>query len=158
MSKSGKAINNHLSLFFFVWNLPSMFNNVIFEVGLISNGFSIVRKQFLTPDDLSINPLLVGEILSSIQGLTRSKTASIPNVLEMEEFIIILEQLECGPNGNIFLLYAICQASTEEIRNTLSKLAAELISFDNILVYWNVDSESLRNLYPLFEEAFLSYT
>ncbi|MHA1978503.1 MAG: hypothetical protein ACW98I_16485 [Candidatus Hodarchaeales archaeon] len=134
-----------------------MFKNVIFEVGLTTEGFSIIRKQFLKPEDLSINPILVGEILSSIHGLNPSKTVSVPNVLEIQEFIIIVEQFECGFNGDYFLLYAICQASTEEIRTTLSKLAAELITFDNILLNWNVDTESLRNLYPLFEEAFLNH-
>ncbi len=135
-----------------------MFPNAIFEVGLITEGFSIIRKQFMNPDDLSINPLLVGEILSSIQGLNPSKVVTVPKVLEIEEFIIILEQFTCNNNGTIFLLYAICQASTEEIRETLSKLAKELITFDNILLNWNVDSESLRNLHPLFDEAFLNYT
>ncbi len=133
-----------------------MFKNVIFEVGLTTEGFSIVRKQFMKPDDLSINPALVGEILSTIQGLP-SQLVKIPNVLEMEGFLIILEQFKCGKKETIFLLYAICQASTEEIRNTISNLATELKTFDNILLNWNVDTESLRNLYPLFEEACLPF-
>jgi hypothetical protein len=112
----------------------------------------------MNPDDLSINPLLVGEILSSIQGLNPSRVVKVPKVLEIEEFIIILEQFTCNNDGTFFLLYAICQASTEEIRETLSRLANELITFDNILLNWNVDSESLRNLYPLFDEAFLNFT
>jgi hypothetical protein len=134
-----------------------MFTNAIFEVGLISEGFSIVRKQFLNPDDLSINPLLVGGILSSIQGLLPSKLDSIPNVLEIEQFIIMLKPFECGKEPTIFLIYAICQASSGELRDTLSSLATELIMFDNLLLNWNVDTESLRNLYPIFEEAFFSY-
>jgi hypothetical protein len=132
-----------------------MFINVIFEVGLITEGFSIIRKQFMNPDDLSLNPILVGEILSSIQGLIPSNGSPIPKVLEIEQFIVLLQSFVCGKNSTEFLLYAICQASTQMLHTTLSSLVKDLKSFDSILLNWNVDSEGLRNLYPLFEEAFL---
>ena len=134
-----------------------MFINAIFEVGLISEGFSIIRKQFMNPDDLSINPLLVGEILSSIQGLIHSDISKIPKVLEIEQFIILLNTFTCGKEGTLFIIYAICQASSGDLHETLSTLATELKLFNNLLLNWNVDTESLRNLYPIFEEAFLPY-
>ncbi len=134
-----------------------MFTNVIFEAGLITEGFSILRKQFMNPDDLSVNPILVGEILSSIQGLIPSASDRIPNVLEIEQFIILLRSFECGSNNTKFLLYTICRASTQKLHETLSGLATDLQLFDNILLNWNVDTESLRNLYPIFEEAFLPF-
>ena len=134
-----------------------MFTNVIFEVGLITEGFPILRKQFMNPDDLSVNYLLVGEILSSLQGLIPSDNSPIPSVLEIEQFIVLIQSFAIGSNNTRFLLYAICRGSTPKLHRILSRLTRDIQSFDNILINWNVDTESLRNLYPIFEEAFLPY-
>ncbi|MFX1518203.1 MAG: hypothetical protein ACFFC6_18045 [Promethearchaeota archaeon] len=73
----------------------------------------------------------------------------------MEGFTISLYRFECGREEKIFLLYAISKASTEFIRKTLVSLATELKTFDTILLHWNIDTESLRNLLPIFDELFL---
>ena len=123
---------------------------------IIGPRLGMLMMSFVPPISVVLAYFFLDEILSTIQGLP-SQLVKIPNVLEMEGFLIILKQFRCGKKEIIFLLYAICQASTEEIRNTISNLATELKTFDNILLNWNVDTESLRNLYPLFEEAFLLF-
>jgi len=39
----------------------------------------------------------------------------------------------------------------------LVKLAEELKTYETILLNWNIDSESLENLYPIFDELFLPF-
>ena len=130
----------------------------VFEVGLLFNGLSVIRRQYLKSTDLSVSPILVGELLSVIQDFSLSTQGNIiPQVLQMEDFITCLHKFKVGMEPKSFLLYVICQASTQTIRSTLEELAKELITYDTILLNWNIDSESLENLYPIFDELFLSF-
>ena len=135
-----------------------MLQKTVFEVGLLFNGLSVVRRQFLESLDLSVSPILVGELLSVIQDFSKTTQGNIiPQVIQMEDFTTCLHKFVVDGESNNYLLYAICRASTQEIRLTLTKLASELKTYDNILTNWNVDSESMQNLYPLFDEFFLPF-
>lgn len=131
---------------------------IIFEVGLLFNGLSVIRRQFLESTDLSVSPILVGELLSVIQDFSTTTHGNIiPQVLQMEDFTTCLHKFNVNGESSSYLLYVICRVSTPDIRQTLEKLAVELKMFDNVLLNWNTDSESLLNLYPLFEEFFLPF-
>jgi hypothetical protein len=134
-----------------------MLNKIIFEVGLVNNGLSVIRRQFIDSSDLSLTPILVGELLSVIQNFSEPHHHIIPEVVQVEEFTICLHRFLVRSDTNYFLLYVICRFITKEIRETLRNLATELMSFDNILVHWNLDTESIRNIYPLFDEAFIPF-
>ncbi|UCE14749.1 MAG: hypothetical protein JSV04_06105, partial [Candidatus Heimdallarchaeota archaeon] len=129
----------------------------IFEVGLIHEGLSVIRRQYIKSADLSQNPILVGELLSAIQGFSTAAFCEIPEVIQMEGFVTTLYQFKCGGKETIYLLYAICRASTEYIRKALVNLASELKTYDTILLSWNVDTDGLSNLYPIFDEFFLPF-
>ncbi|MFX1518204.1 MAG: hypothetical protein ACFFC6_18050 [Promethearchaeota archaeon] len=47
-----------------------MTRRTVFEVGLMYDGFSVIRRQFIEPADLYQTPLLVGELLSIIQDFS----------------------------------------------------------------------------------------
>lgn len=134
-----------------------MSNRIIFEVGLINNGFSVIRRQNIESSDLSLNPILVGELLSVIQSYSMETSSEIPEICQIENFIVCLHRFECGGESKIYLLYAIRQPSTEYIRKVLENLARELKTYDTILLSWNTDTESLRNLHPIFDELFLLF-
>ncbi|MFW9905981.1 MAG: hypothetical protein ACFFFH_16785 [Candidatus Thorarchaeota archaeon] len=129
----------------------------VYEIGLIYDGFSVIRRQLIESADLYQNPILVGELLSAIQAFSITSSDEIPEVFQMEGFTISLYRFICGGEARAYLLYAIYKASTEYIRNTLMILAAELKTYDSILMNWNLDTESLRNLYPIFDELFLPF-
>jgi hypothetical protein len=135
-----------------------MIQKVIFEVGLLFNGLSVIRRQYLESTDLSISPILVGELLSIIQDFSTSTHGNIiPQVLQMEDFTTCLFKFTVDNEPKNYLLYVICQASTYNIRSTLEKLAKELKTYESILLNWNIDSESIENLYPIFDEFFLPF-
>jgi hypothetical protein len=134
-----------------------MSKRTVIEIGLMHDGFSVIRRQFIESADLYQKPILVGELLSAIQGFSTTSHSKIPEVFQVEEFTISLYQFECGGEENTYLLYAIYQASTEYIRKALVSLAIELKTYDTILLNWNIDTESLRNLFPIFDELFLLF-
>lgn len=134
-----------------------MSKKTVYEVGLMNNGLSVIRRQYIGSAELSQSPILVGELLSAIQAFSTTAYYEIPEVYQMEELITCLYQFKCGGEGNIYLLYVICRASTKDIRNVLMSLATELKTYDYILLSWNIDTESLRNLYPIFDERFLPF-
>ena len=129
----------------------------VLEVGLMHEGFSVVRRQLIESADLYQTPFLIGELLSIIQGFSTTSYNKIPEVFQMEGFTVSLHRFKCGGKENIFLLYAISLASTEYLRKTLENLAAELNTYDSILLNWNLDTESLKNLFPIFDEIFLLF-
>ena len=129
----------------------------VFEVGLMHEGFSVVRRQLIESADLNQTPFLIGELLSIIQGFSTTSYNKTPNVFQMEGFTVSLHRFKCGGKENIFLLYAISLASTKYLRKTLENLATELKTHDSILLNWNLDTESLRNLFPIFDGQFLPY-
>ncbi len=135
-----------------------MVESEVFEVGLISEGIPIIRRHYFKSEDMSVNPLLVGEILSSIQSYDLHIKGEIPQLIQIEDYMVNLHRFTCGRTKNQFLLYVICQVSTEQIRKALTDLAFDLHTFDNILVNWFIDTESLRNLDPVFDEKFLPFT
>ena len=135
-----------------------MVESEVFEVGLISEGIPIIRRQYLKSEDMYVNPFLVGEILSSIQSFDLHAVEEIPQLIQIEDYMVNLHRFKCGRRENLFLLYVICQVSTEQIRKSLTDLAIELQTFDNILVNWYIDTEALRNLDPVFDEIFLPFT
>ncbi|UCG03796.1 MAG: hypothetical protein JSW11_07375 [Candidatus Heimdallarchaeota archaeon] len=134
-----------------------MSKRTVFEIGLMHDGFSVIRRQFFESADLYRNPILVGELLSAIQRFSTTSYSKIPEVFQIEGFTTSLYRFECGGEENSYLLYAIYQANTEYIRKTLMRLAIELKTYDTILLHWNIDTESLRNLYPIFDELFLPF-
>ncbi len=134
-----------------------MSNIIIYELGLINDGFSVIRRQNIRSSDLSLYPILVGELLSAIQGFSMTTTSEIPDILYLENFFICLQRFKCGVKSNNYLLYAISQTSIEYIREVLEILARELKTYDSILLSWNTDTESLRNLHPIFDELFLPF-
>jgi hypothetical protein len=135
-----------------------MVESEVFEVGLISEGIPIIRRQYFKSEDMYVNPFLVGEILSSIQSFDLHDVEEIPQLIQVADYIVNLHRFRCGRRENLFLLYVICQVSTEQIRKSLTDLAIELQTFDNILVNWYIDTEALRNLDPVFDEIFLPFT
>lgn len=134
-----------------------MLRKIIIEAGLLNNGLSVIRRQYMDSTDLSLNPILVGELLSVIQDFSEMHHQIIPKVVQMEDFTICLHRFVVGGEISKFLLYTICQVSTQDIRTALRNLAVELKTFDTILGHWNIDTESTRNLYPLFDETFLPF-
>jgi hypothetical protein len=134
-----------------------MSKRTVFEVGLMHEGFSVIRRQFIESIDLYRTPFLIGELLSIIQGFSTTSYNQIPEVLQMEGVTISLYRFECGGEENFYLLYAIYQTSPEYIRKALVNLATELKTYNTILLHWNIDTESLRNLYPIFDEIFLLF-
>lgn len=120
-------------------------------------GFSVIRKQFIETTDLYQIPFLIGELLSIIQSFSTTSYNKIPEVLQMEGVTISFYRFECGGEENSYLLYAIYQTSPEYIRKALVNLTTELKTYDTILSHWNIDTESLRNLYPIFDEIFLLF-
>ena len=129
---------------------------IVFEVGLMHEGFSVIRRQFIESVDL-YRTFLIGELLSIVQGFSMTSYNKIPEVLQMEGITISLYRFECGGEENSYLLYAIYQTSPEYIRKALVNLATELKTYDTILLHWNIDTESLRNLYPIFDEIFILF-
>ncbi len=134
-----------------------MSKKTIYEVGLLNNGLSVIRRQYIGSAELSQSLILVGELLSAIQAFSTTAYYEIPEVFQMEDFITSLYRFKCGGEENFYLLYAICKASTTYIRKALGNLAIELKTYDTILLSWNIDTESLRNLYPIFDELFLPF-
>ena len=134
-----------------------MSKKTLFEVGLMYEGFSVIRRQFIESVDLSQTPFLIGELLSIIQGFSTTSSNKIPEIIQMEGVTISLYRFECGGEENSYLLYAIYQTSPEYIRKALVNLATELKTHETILLHWNIDTESLRNLYPIFDEIFLLF-
>jgi hypothetical protein len=135
-----------------------MSNRIIYEIGLLNEGFSVVRKQNINTSDLSQNPILVGELLSVIQGYSMETSNEIPELFQIENFVICLQRFKCGGESSYYLLYAISQLRTKYIKKMLENLARELKTYDTILLSWNTDTESLRNLNPIFDELFLQFS
>jgi len=163
-SRSGKLNKERTikKLHFYYDNLHlkswlSMLKRTVFEIGLMYDGFSVIRRQYIESADLYQNPILVGELLSAIQAFSTASYNEIPEVFQMEGFTLCLHRFECGGEENSYLLYAIYQTSLEYIRRVLVSLATELKTYDTILLHWNIDTESLRNLYPIFDELFLHF-
>ena len=135
-----------------------MVESEVFEVGLVSEGIPIIRRQYYKTEDMFANPILVGEVISSIQNIDLQSKEELPQLFQIDDYTVNLLKFTCGQTKNQFLLYVICQVSTELIRKSLIYLVEDLIAFDNILVNWHVDTESLRNLDPIFDERFLHFT
>ncbi len=136
-----------------------MVESEVFEVGLITEGIPIIRRQYFKSEDLFVNPILIGGFLSSIQSFDLySKEEVIPQLFQVADYMVSLHRFTCGRNKEQFLLYVICQVSTERIRKSLIDLATDLQTYDNILANWNIDTESLRNLNPIFDSKFLTFT
>ncbi len=136
-----------------------MLESEVFEVGLITEGIPIIRRQYFKSEDLFVNPILVGGFLSSIQSFDLySMEEAIPQSFQVADYIVRLHRFTCGRTKNKFLLYVVCQVSTEQIRKSIIDLAEVLQTFDNILLNWNLDTESLSNLNPVFDEKFLRFT
>ncbi len=137
----------------------SMVESEVFEVGLLTEGIPIIRRQYFKSEDMFANPILVGELLSPIQSFDINNTEEkIPQSFQVSDYVVNLHRFACGRRKNQFLLYVICQVSTEKIREAIIDLATDLQTFDNILLNWNIDTESLRNLNPVFDEKFLPFT
>ena len=131
-----------------------MLSRIVIEAGLLNNGMSVVRRQYIDATDLFIHPILVGEILSVIQDLSETSN-NLPEVIQIENYFICLHRFIVAETGN-FLLYTICQTNPQFIQNTLINLATELKTFESILLNWNLDTESIGNLIPIFDEIFMS--
>ena len=136
-----------------------MVESEVFEVGLFTEGIPIIRRQYFKSEDMFVNPILIGEFLSPIQSYDlHDVNTVIPQLFQIEDMFVLLKRFSCFKGTFHFLLYVICQAGTESIRNALNDLVTELTSFDNILINYNLDTESLKNLYPVFDEKFLPFT
>jgi len=136
-----------------------MVESEVFEVGLITEGIPIIRRQYFKSEDLSVNPILVGGFLSSIQSFDLyNKEEEIPQLIQVSDYTIKLHRFTCGQTKSKFLLYVVCQVSTEQIQKSIIDLAEILQTHDNILLNWNLDTESLRNLNPVLDEKFHRFT
>ncbi|WP_455142155.1 hypothetical protein [Candidatus Hodarchaeum mangrovi] len=131
-----------------------MLRKFIIEAGLLNNGMLVVRRQYIDTNDLLIHPILVGEILSVIQHFSET-SHDAPNVIQIDPFLICLHQFIVKEKSN-FLLYTICQVNPQSIHNLLINLADELKTFEPILLNWNLDTESIGNLFPIFDEKFMT--
>ena len=83
------------------------YDRIIYEIGLLNEGFSVIRKQNIESSDLSQNPILVGELLSVIQGYSMETSNEIPELFQIENFNICLQRFKCGGESKYYLLYAI---------------------------------------------------
>jgi len=131
-----------------------MLGKNIIEAGLLNQGMSVIRRQYIDTSDLLIHPILVGEILSIILHFSET-TNDVPNVIQIDPFLICLHQFIVKEKSN-FLLYTICQMNPQLIQNILMTLASELMTFEPILLNWNLDTESIGNLLPIFDETFIT--
>ena len=73
-----------------------MSKKTIYEVGLLNNGLSVIRRQYIGSAELSQSLILVGELLSAIQAFSTTAYYEIPEVFQMEDFITSLYRFKCG--------------------------------------------------------------
>ena len=124
----------------------------ILEIGLLQDEFPILRRQYLSAEDLFLQPILVGDLLSTLKRYAVRDSMQIPAIVNLDQYIVCLHRFNNGNNQQFFLLYAICNSSTKEVLEGLRELANELKTYDHIISNWNVDTESLKNLNPIIDE------